>query len=186
MCPQKWTPLRKWGKLGTVRGILENPNTCPHSFLGGGETETAASSPIYLLLNAQSTQDWQYYTDSQSHVLPPSLTYACPLCAAHYLTQPFLTSHLVVDHFRRRLLTAVPVRPPYSCPRLDCCYTAARREDTADHLGQHHPMVLLGLVRELVPRFDFAPATSAGHHEEAAAITIDGSESENDEVAILG
>ena len=81
----------------------------------------------------------------------------CPLCGARRDAKLSLASHLAVAHFLTRLLTAVPIQPPYSCPRPGCEYSAVERQHTAEHLGRRHLSVLVGLVRETVPRFEFVP-----------------------------
>jgi hypothetical protein len=78
----------------------------------------------------------------------------CPLCRLRSPTRPALKTHLIAAHLREQLLSAVPARPPYSCPRAGCVYAASARTRTANHLGQRHEAVLLRLVRQTVPGFD--------------------------------
>jgi hypothetical protein len=82
------------------------------------------------------------------------LSYACPLCRLRSPTRSALKTHLIAAHLRAQLLSAVPARPPYSCPRAGCVYAASARARTAHHLGQRHEAVLLRLVRQTVPGFD--------------------------------
>jgi hypothetical protein len=68
-----------------------------------------------------------------------------------------LKTHLVAAHFLSRLLTLVPARPPHTCPQSGCDFAAADPQQTAHHLGTSHSSVLLKLVRETMPRYDFTP-----------------------------
>jgi hypothetical protein len=86
-----------------------------------------------------------------------NLSYACPLCRLRSPTRSALKTHLIAAHLRYQLLSAVPARPPYSCPRAGCVYAASERTRTAHHLGQRHEAVLLRLVRQTVPEFYLGP-----------------------------
>jgi hypothetical protein len=106
---------------------------------------------------APDKQDENRTHDDEAELVPVSssnLSYACPLCRLRSPTRSALKTHLIAAHLRDQLLSAVPARPPYSCPRAGCVYAASARTRTAHHLGQRHEAVLLRLVRQTVPGFD--------------------------------
>jgi hypothetical protein len=105
-----------------------------------------------------------------------NLSYACPLCRLRSPTRSALKTHLIAAHLRDQLLSAVPARPPYSCPRAGCVYAASARTRTAHHLGQRHEAVLLRLVRQTVPGFGLVPQFRSPVREENDVLGCEGSD----------
>jgi hypothetical protein len=128
-------------------------------FFAGGvakENPNTATGPAHN----NYLQDENRTHDDEAELVPVSssnLSYACPLCRLRSPTRSALKIHLIAAHLRDQLLSAVPARPPYGCPRAGCVYAASTRMRTADHLGQRHEAVLLRLVRQTVPGFDLVP-----------------------------
>jgi hypothetical protein len=114
-------------------------------------TGPAPAHNNYLLQDENRTHD------DDSGLVSVSSFYACPLCRLRSPTRCALKTHLIAAHLRDQLLSAVPARPPYSCPHAGCVYAASARTRTAHHLGQRHEAVLLRLVRQTVPGFDLGP-----------------------------
>jgi hypothetical protein len=124
-------------------------------------------------------QDENRTRDDEAELVPVSssnVSYACPLCRLRSPTRSALKTHLIAAHFHDQLLSAVPARPPYSCPRAGCVYAASARTRTAHHLGQRHEAVLLRLVRQTVPGFDLGPRFLSPVREENDVLDCEGSD----------
>jgi hypothetical protein len=141
-------------------------------FAGG----VAKQKPFLTTGPAPAHNNYLQQDENRTHDDDSGLSYACPLCRLRSPTRSALKTHLIADHLRDQLLSAVPARPPYSCPRAGCVYAAAARTRTAHHLGQRHEAVLLRLVRQTVPGFDLVPQFPSPVREENDVLGDEGSD----------